>query len=105
MRSSREVAPRRARAKGFEGGLDFVVVGAAVEDLDVDVGFGAAGEAFEEVGDELGLEVADDGDVDLVVDGVGGAAGEVDGGDGEGLVHGHDEVAGAEDAALVAEGF
>ncbi len=41
----------------------------------------------------------------LVFDGVGGAAGEVDGGDGEGLVHGHDEVAGAEDAALVAEGL
>ena len=67
--------------------------------------FGAAGETFEEVGDEFGLEVADEGDVDLVVDGVGGAAGEVDGGDGEGLVHGHDEVAGAEDAALVAEGL
>ena len=45
------------------------------------------------------------GDVDKGFDGVGGAAGEVDGGDGEGLVHGHDEVAGAEDAALVAEGL
>ena len=33
-----------------------------------------------------------------------GAAAKIDGGDGECLVHGHEEVAGAQDAALVAEG-
>ncbi len=65
---------------------------------------GAAGEAFEEIGDEFGLEVADEAGADLGVDGVSGAAAEVDCGDGEGFVHGHEEVSGAEDAALVAEG-
>ncbi len=39
------------------------------------------------------------------VDDVGGAAAEIDGGEAEGLVHGHEEVAGAQNAALVAEGF
>ena len=48
---------------------------------------------------------ADEPHFHLVVDDVGDTAGEVDGGDGEGLVHGHDEVAGAEDALLVAERF
>ena len=80
-----------------------MVVRAAVHGFDVDVGFGAAGEAIEEVGEEFGLEVAYEANLYLVVDDVGDAAGEVDGGDGEGLVHGHDEVAGAEDALLVAE--
>jgi len=52
-----------------------------------------------------GLQVADEGRGELVVDDAGDAAGEIDGADGERLVHGHAEVARAQDAALVAEGF
>ena len=50
------------------------------------------------------MEVADEGNVDERFDGVGGASGEIDGGDGEGLIHGHEEVSGAEDSTFVSEG-
>ena len=70
----------------------------------MDVCVGAAGEAFKEVGDELGLQVADETGTDFRIYGVGGAAAEVDGGYGQGFVHGHEEVAGAIDAAFVADG-
>ena len=55
---------QRAR-EGLEDGFDLVVVGAAVHGLDVDVGAGAAGEAFEEVGDQFGLQIADERRTDL----------------------------------------
>ena len=89
--------------KGLEDGLDLVMVRAAVHGLDVNVGAGAAGEAFEEVGDQFGLQVADQARANLGVNGEGGAAAQVDGGDGEGFVHRHEEVSGAQNAALVAE--
>jgi len=41
----------------------------------------------------------------LVLNHVRSTAVEIDGGEAEGLVHGHQEVAGAQDAALVAERF
>ena len=89
--------------EGFEDGFDLVVVRAAVHGLDVDVGARAASEALEEVGHEFGLQVADKARAHFCVDGEGGAAAEVDGGDGERFVHGHEEVAGAQNAALIAE--
>ena len=63
MRSSREHAPRIGTREGLEDGLDLVVIGAAVHCFDVDVGPGAAREAVEEVGQQFGLEVADQGTV------------------------------------------
>src|SRR5690348_16349314 len=76
---------------------------AAVEDLDVDVGARALGEAVEKVVDEIGFEIADAVDLQLEIDDGVDPAAEVDGGNAERLVHRHDEVAGAIDAAAVAE--
>ena len=93
---------QRAR-KGFEDGLDLVVIRAAVHGLHVDVGASAAREALKEIRDQLGLQIADQPRAHLGFDGEGRAAAQIDGGDGEGFVHGHEEVAGAQNAALVAE--
>ena len=54
---------------------------------------------------EFGLQVADEPGLHFVLVDQGGAAAEVDGDDGEGFVHGQDEVAGAVDAFAVAEGL
>jgi hypothetical protein len=70
----------------------------------VDVSACASCEAFKEICHQLGLQVADKARADFGIDGEGGAATEVDGRDCQCLVHGHKEVAGAQDAALVAEG-
>ena len=67
------------------------------------VGARALGEAVEEVVDQLGLEIADAADLELQVDDGMDAAAEIDRRDAERLVHRHDEVAGAVDAAAVAE--
>jgi hypothetical protein len=100
---SREQAARSAR-EGLEDGFDLVVIGAAVHGLHVDVGAGAAGEALEEIGDEFGLQIADQAHTHLGVDAECRPPAQIHRGDGEGLVHGHEEVAGAQDAALSAEG-
>ena len=79
------------------------MIAAAVHCFDVDVGLGSAREAVEEVGQQLGLEIADQRHRHLIVDHAGDAAAEVDGGDGERLVHRHDEVSGAQDAFFIAQ--
>ena len=94
---------QRAR-EGFEDGFDLVVIGAAVHGFHVDVGACAACEALEEICHQLGLQIADQAGAHLGFDGEGGAATEIDCGDGERFVHGHEEVSGAQNAALVAEG-
>ena len=91
--------------EGFEESFDFVVAGAAVHCLHMNVGARAAGEALEEVFDEFGLQVANEAGFDFGVDDVRGAAAEIDGGEAEGFVHGHEEITGTQDAALVTEGF
>src|SRR4029453_5714574 len=83
----------------LEEGLDLVVVGSAVEHLDVDVRARTLGEAFEEILDELGLQIADARDLQCEIDDGVRAAGQIDGGHGERLVHRHHEVPGAVDAA------
>jgi hypothetical protein len=55
--------------KGFEDGFDLVMIGAAVHGLHVDVGARAASEALEEIGDELGLQIADQTRAHLGVNG------------------------------------
>ena len=87
----------------LEHRFDLVVAGAAVEHLHVDVGAGALREAVEEVVHQLRLRgrrrAAPSAQIDDGVD----AAAEIDGGDAERFVHRHHEVAGAVDAAAVAE--
>jgi hypothetical protein len=89
--------------EGLEDSLDFVVVGAAVHGLYVNIGARAAGEAFEEVGDQFGLQIANQARAYFGLNGKRRAAAEVDGGDGQRLVHGHEEISGAQNAAFVAE--
>ena len=98
-RAGEAQSPRESLEEGF----DLVVVRPAVHGLDVDVGAGAAGEAFEEVLDKFGLQIADQARANFGFDVMGRAAAEVDSGEAEGLVHGHEEIAGAQDAALIAE--
>src|ERR1035441_2842862 len=69
------------------------------------VGAGVMYEAAEEILSELGLQVADEVHLDQIFVDQEGASAEIDGDHGEGLVHRHDEVAGAVDAFAIAEGF
>src|SRR5260370_37878193 len=79
------------------------MVGAAVERLEMNVGVGATGEAFKEVVHQFGLEVAHQPRAHLRVDNRGRASAEINGCDSKSFIHGHDKVAGAHDAALIAE--
>jgi hypothetical protein len=67
------------------------------------VGARSARKAFKEIGDQLALQVTDKARANPCVHDECRPATEVDGGDGEGFVHGHYEVAGAQNAPLVAE--
>ena len=69
----------------------------------MDVGARADGEALEEVVHQLGLQVADQPHLHLQVDDGVRPSAEIDRGDRQRLVHRHDEVAGAVDAAAIAE--
>ena len=64
---------------------------------------GAAGESLEKIDYQFGLKIADQTRLYFSVDHGGSAAGEVHGGQAQSFVHRHHEVAGAQDAALVAE--
>src|SRR5271165_4229533 len=69
----------------------------------MDVGGGGLREAPEKVFEELGLEVAYFRGGKLPGADAVGSSGKVERGGGKTIVHGHQEVAGAEDAALCAE--
>jgi hypothetical protein len=69
----------------------------------VNVGAGAEGEPGEEVVNELGLQIADACHPGPQIDDGVRASAEVDGRDRERFIHRHDEIAGAIDAAPVAE--
>ena len=106
MRASRAILlardAQRARER-LEHRFDVVMAGAPVQHLDVHVRARADREAFEEVVHELGLQIADLEDVDSQIDRGVRASAEIDRGDGQRLVHRHDEVAGAVDAAPLPE--
>ena len=99
-RRSREHAMRSARANALNSASIWWWLGPAVEHLQVHVGARALGEALEEVGEQLRLQIADAlrPSSSQIDDGVGAAA-EIDRRDAERLVHRHHEVAGAIDAA------
>jgi hypothetical protein len=67
------------------------------------IGARASGEPFKKIGDQFRLQVTHEAGTHLGVDGERGASTEVYGGDGEGFVHGHEKVPGAQNAALVAK--
>ncbi len=72
--------------------------GAAVEAAKVDVGFGGLREALEKIFEKFDGEVADFGSFYLCMEDAARAAAEIDCGCGEGLVHGHQKISGAENA-------
>src|SRR5262245_11170729 len=80
-----------------------VVARASVQDLHMYVRARPDREPFEEVVDELCLQIADALDLYFEIDRRVRPAAKVDGGHGQRLVHRHDEVAGAVDAAPIAE--
>src|SRR3974390_1586019 len=77
--------------------------GAAVQNTQVDVCFCSLREALKEVFDEFGLKIADAGCRGFRFDHAEGGSSKVDGGCGKRFVHRHQEIAGAIDAAFVAE--
>src|SRR5215471_7787455 len=81
------------------------MAGASVEDADVHIGAGGARETFKEIGHQFGLEIAHARRADFGVDHGDGTPGKIDGGQAKRLVHGHEKVAGAQDAATVRQGM
>jgi len=82
------------------------MAGASVEHFEVEAGCGGARRSRRKSpGKQLGLQVADQSGLDEILVDEAGRAAKIDRGDGERLIHGHDEVAGAIDAAAVAEGL
>jgi hypothetical protein len=79
--------------------------GAAVHEFEVDVGRSGLGEGAKEVFEQLGLEVAYFRGGNLPVADAENAAGKIEGGSGEAIVHRHEEIAGAQNAAFGAEGL
>src|SRR5262249_45728204 len=77
--------------------------GTPVEDAQVNVGAGGLREALKKILDEFGLKITDPRLREFGVDDAERPPAEIDGGDGERFVHGHQEISGAIDAALVGE--
>src|SRR5580698_3084273 len=75
----------------------------AVHRLHVNVCTCAARKALKEIGHEFSLQITDEACADLGVDGEGSTATKIDGGNGQRFIHGHDEISGTQNAALVAE--
>ena len=94
----------QSAGEGFEKRFDLVVIGAAVHDLERGRWRGRRGRSL-----RRNRSTSSDcrsptrRTCTLVSITAGGASAEVDGGDAESFVHRHEEVAGAQDAALVAE--
>src|SRR5882724_3826370 len=79
--------------------------GTPVEGTQVHVGAGGLREALKEILDKLDLKIADALRCDFRVYDAKGPAAEIDGGGSKSLVHGHEEISGAQDAALRTESF
>ena len=94
--------PERAGER-LEDGFNLVMARSAVHHLHVDIRAGANREPFEEIVHELGLQIAHAPRGDFQIHHRVGPAAEIHGGHGKGFVHRHHEVAGAIDAAAVAE--
>jgi hypothetical protein len=82
-----------------------VVIGAAVENLRVQIGAGVVDESAEEVLDQFGLQIAYQADFHAILVYERGASAEIDSDYGERFVHGENKVSGAIDAFAIAEGL
>jgi len=101
---ARDSETQRAR-EGFEHRFDLMMRGTSVQGTQVHVGAGGLREALKEIFDKLDLKIADALRCDFRVYDTKGAATKIDGGRGESLVHRHEEISGAQDAALRTERF
>src|SRR5215472_18976608 len=79
------------------------MVGAPVENLHVNVGARTAGEALEEIMDQLRLQVSYQARSYLSGNHGGGASTKIDSRQPQGFVHRHQKVSGAHDAAIIAQ--
>src|ERR1700722_86117 len=79
------------------------MAGTAVEHAHMDVGASAARKAFEEIVHKFRLQITDARSTDFRLHDRHCTAAEIYGGQSEGLVHGHQEVASPQDAAPVAQ--
>jgi len=71
----------------------------------MDIATGASREAFEEVVNEIGLQIADQSHLHFCIDNCGRPAAEIDGDRAEGFVHRHQKISGSQDAFLRSERF
>src|SRR6266852_7711067 len=81
------------------------MVRASVEHLGMNVGVCPTGKTLKEIGDQLSFQVADMPHAYLCLDYTGGAPAEINGHQAEGLIHGHDEITGAQNSPLTAQGL
>ena len=102
-RRSREQATRRARANALKSRFDFVMAGASVEHARVDIGASATRKALEEIAHQFHLQISDSRRADPCIDDRRRASTEIDGRQAESLVHGHDEISGAQNAATISK--
>jgi hypothetical protein len=72
----------------------------AVQRAQMNVGARGLRETLKKVFGKLGLKIADAFCGDFCMDDTIGSAAEIHGGSGEGFIHGHQEVSGAENAAF-----
>jgi len=80
------------------------MAGAAVKHARVNIGASSASEALEEVGHQFDLKISNARCADFRIDDRSGASTEIHGGQTESFIHGHDKVAGTENAAAVSQG-
>ena len=69
----------------------------------MDVRSRTACKTLEEIRHQLALKISNEASADLRVDSERGTTTEVDGGDGESLIHGHQEVSRTQDPSLIAQ--
>src|SRR5262249_38901298 len=93
----------QSSGKGLEQRLDLVMVRAPVNRLEVHVGVRAASKALKKIMDQLRLQVANQPCLHLGVYDRSGTSAEVDCSQPQRFIHGHYEISGAHDAALVAQ--
>jgi hypothetical protein len=91
-------------SEGFEEGLDLMMRGTPIEHAKVDVGTGSLRKTLKEIFHEFGLEAAHRSRGEFRFNDTKGATAKIDGGGSKGFIHGHEEIAGAQNAALVAKG-
>jgi hypothetical protein len=83
--------------------LDLVMAGAPIHHAHVNIGARSSCEAFEKIGNQFCLQIADARGADFCLNYGDCAAAEVDRCETESFIHGHEKIAGAQNAAPIAQ--